>query len=58
MQQIIEKHGTEKILFGSDSPWSDIAKSVAWIRELSLPQSVEEAIFSGNAKSLLRIDEE
>ena len=54
--KILEKHGSDKILFGSDSPWSDMAKAVAWIKSLSLPQNVEEDIFSGNAKRLLRID--
>ena len=54
--KILEKHGSDKILFGSDSPWSDMGKSVNWIKSLSLPQNVEEDIFSGNAKRLLRID--
>ena len=54
--KILEKHDPKKILFGSDSPWSDMKKAVNWIKSLSLPQSVEEAIFSGNAKQLLGID--
>ena len=51
--KIMEKHGSDKILFATDSPWSDMAKGIDWIKELSLPAQVEEAIFSGNAKRLL-----
>jgi len=54
--KILEKHGSDKILFATDSPWSDMAKGIAWIKGLSLPQSVEENILSGNAKRLLGID--
>ena len=53
--KIIEKHGSNKILFATDSPWSDMAKGIDWIKKLSLPQSVEEDILSGNAKRLLGI---
>ena len=54
--RIMEKHGSDKILFATDSPWSDMAKGISWIRELSLPQEVEKAILSGNAKRLLGIE--
>ena len=54
--KIMEKHGSDKILFGSDSPWSDMKTAVEWIKSLSLPKKVEEDIFSGNAKRLLKID--
>ena len=55
--KILEKHGSDKILFATDSPWSDMTKGIKWIKGLSLPQSVEEAILSGNAKRLLGIDQ-
>ena len=54
--KILEKHGSDKILFATDSPWSDMAKGVNWIRSLSLPQKVTENILSGNAKRLLGIE--
>ncbi len=50
---ILEKHGSDKILFATDSPWSDMAKGIEWIKELKLSQKVEEDIMSGNAKRLL-----
>ena len=54
--KILKKHGSDKILFATDSPWSDMAKGVNWIRRLPLPQNVTEDILSGNAKRLLEID--
>lgn len=54
--KILEKHGTDKILFATDSPWSDMKRGIEWIKELSLPAGVEEDILSGNAKRLLGID--
>ena len=53
--KILEKHGSDKILFATDSPWSDMAKGIQWIQRLSLPRNVEENILSGNAKRLLGI---
>lgn len=54
--KILEKHGSDKILFATDSPWSDMAKGIEWIQKLSLPQNVTENILSGNAKRLLGIN--
>ena len=56
--KILEKHGSGKILFATDSPWSDMGKGISWIKELSLPQNVEENILSGNAKQLLGLTED
>ena len=53
--KIMEKHGSDKILFATDSPWSDMANGINWIKKLSLPKQVEENILSGNAKRLLGI---
>lgn len=55
-EKIVEKHGADKILFGSDSPWSDIGKERDTIATLSLSPSEREAIFSGNAARLLNLD--
>lgn len=54
--KILKKHGSDKVLFATDSPWSDMAKGVNWIRRLPLPQNVTEDILSGNAKRLLGMD--
>ena len=54
-KKILEKHGVEKILFASDSPWSDIRHDVEILRGFSLDKNTEEKIFYRNAKKLLGI---
>ncbi|MGN0506951.1 MAG: amidohydrolase family protein [Lachnospiraceae bacterium] len=51
--EIVEKHDKKKILFATDSPWSDAAKGIAWIKSLPLTAEEKEDILSGNAKRLL-----
>ena len=53
--KILQKHGHEKVLFATDSPWSDAAKAVDVVRNMPLGQKVIEDILSGNAKKLLEI---
>lgn len=52
-EKIIEKHGATHILFGSDSPWSDIRNEIKFIEQLSLPDTSKEMIFYKNAERLL-----
>lgn len=52
-KSILEKHGADKMLFGSDSPWSDIKRDVEILRSFALDKDVEEKIFCGNALALL-----
>lgn len=53
--KLCEKHGTDKILFATDSPWSDARKDMEVIKSLPLTDEAKEAIFSGNAKQLLKM---
>ena len=53
--KIWEKHDHEKILFATDSPWGSAVKNIAQIMALPLTEAEKEAIFSGNAKKLLRL---
>ena len=50
---IIRRHGADRILFGTDSPWRDQTESVRFIRSLSLSKDEQEMIFYKNAASLL-----
>ncbi len=54
-KKILEKHGEDKILFASDSPWSDIKGDVEILKSFSLNKQTEEKLFYGNAKKLLGI---
>jgi predicted TIM-barrel fold metal-dependent hydrolase len=51
--RIVEKHGAKRILFASDSPWSDPAKELETLRALPLPKADIEAIAGNNAARLL-----
>lgn len=53
--KLCEKHGTDWILFGTDSPWSDARRDLEVIKSLPLTDDEKEAIFSGNAKKLLNM---
>lgn len=53
MIRIIEKHGVNKILFGSDSPWDGQAETIEYIRELPFSQEEKAKILGGNAEKLL-----
>ncbi|MDR0992152.1 MAG: amidohydrolase family protein [Ruminococcus sp.] len=55
MRGIIEKHGADKMLFGSDFPWDDPEKTVRDLRKLGLTESEYDNIFYKNAVRLLNI---
>lgn len=54
-EKIVEKHGTERLLFASDTPWHSPALELSLIGSLGLSESDTEKIRSGNAKKLLGI---
>ncbi len=51
--RIIRNHGADKILFATDSPWSDPKCDVAIVQSLPLSDAEKEQIFSGNARRIL-----
>lgn len=53
--KIFEKHDPKKILFATDSPWSDAARTIEAIKKLPLSPEAIEDVLSGNAKQLLGI---
>lgn len=54
--RILEKHGDDRVLFATDSPWSDLRADVETLRSYSLPTTTEQKLFSDNAKRLLGIN--
>jgi uncharacterized protein len=54
-ERFIKKHGAEKILYGTDSPWRDQAADISLIRSLDLNKKDIDAILGYNAKKLLNI---
>ena len=55
LTRIIKEHGSDRILFATDSPWSGQKQSVAEISALDLDPEELEAIFYGNAAKLLNL---
>ena len=54
-KELILRHGEDKILFATDSPWSDIKGDVEIIKSYSLSRETKEKILYKNAKALLSI---
>lgn len=51
--RIVRKHGAKRILFGSDSPWSDQKEAAKLIKESGLTPEECSLILSENGKELL-----
>ena len=52
-QRIIQNHGADKILLGSDLPWSGTKNEMDFVKCFELSESDEKAIFGENAAKLL-----
>lgn len=55
--RIARKHGTDRILFATDSPWGDQADYVAKIENALLTEAEQHQIFWKNAAKLLAISD-
>ena len=53
--RMVKAFGTDRLLFGTDSPWSRQKESIDWIRALPLSEEEKAAILGGNARKLLGI---
>ena len=54
-KKMLDRHGEDKILFASDSPWSDIKGDVDILRSFDISNTAKEKIFCENARALLKI---
>lgn len=52
---ILDKHGYDRVLFGSDTPWGDQPVSVRFMDNLLISDEHREMIFHKNAEKLLGI---
>jgi uncharacterized protein len=55
-QRIIKRHGADKILFGTDLPWSSVANELAFISSLGLTKEETQQVLGGNAARLLGLN--
>lgn len=51
--KIVKSFGSDHILFGTDSPWTDMGESLELVRESGLTSSELKAVLGGNAAKLL-----
>lgn len=52
---VVKKHGADKILFASDSPWSSAKDEMEILRSMPIPLEDKELILSGNARRILSL---
>ena len=52
-KKIVAKHGADKILFGSDSPWSNALYDFNALKSSGIEQSAIDAITHQNAEIIL-----
>lgn len=53
--RLCKKHGINRILFGTDSPWSDQSEYINKINSMDFSDYEKECIFANNARELLEI---
>lgn len=53
--QLIQEHGSHKILFGTDYPTANVKEQIEWVSKLPLSEEDKELIFYRNAKRLFGI---
>ncbi len=51
--EILDKHGDERILFATDSPWRDLGEELAILRGMGIPEPSLGKILGKNAEKLL-----
>ena len=52
---LVRRFTADRILFGTDSPWSDQKESIAFIRNLPLKEEEKKKILWQNAADLLNL---
>ena len=53
--EIVHAHGAERVMFGSDGPWTDAKAEIEWLRRLPLRPGILNAILGENAERLLAL---
>jgi uncharacterized protein len=56
IRRLIERHGPDKVIFGSDWPMADPTAEIAAIRALGLSDDDTEAVLGGNLARLLGLE--
>ena len=54
-ERIVKAHGSDRVLFATDSPWSGQKETIDWINACDLDDETKEKILYKNAQKLLGI---
>ena len=54
-KELIDVHGADKILLGSDAPWNSPEQDIELVRCFGLTEEQEKAVLGGNAQRLLEL---
>ena len=57
LRELIDAHGPQRILFGSDCPWSMASRQIQMLREAGFEGDVLDGILYRNAAELLGLDD-
>ncbi len=57
-KKMLELHGHDYFLFGSDSPWGDQAEELGMLKQMQLDDGYAARLFGGNALELLKLNQE
>ena len=52
---LVRRHGADKILFGTDSPWSSQKDYVDWMNRIGLTEEERRMILGENAKKIVEL---
>ena len=52
---LVRAHGVDRVLFGSDGPWTDAAEEIAHLKSLPFKPAELRAILGGNAERFLAL---
>jgi hypothetical protein len=52
---LVRAHGTDRVLFGSDGPWTDASREVAHLARLGFSAEEFEGLVGGNSARLLKL---
>lgn len=52
---LVRTMGTDRVLFGTDSPWSGQKEAVQWLRDTTLTEEEKEQIFAGNFERIIGV---
>ncbi|HBI63977.1 MAG TPA: metal-dependent hydrolase [Clostridiales bacterium] len=53
--RLVRRHGADRVLFATDSPWSDQAETLHFVRTAGFSEAELNALLGGNAQKLLGI---